>query len=94
MFVYNHDSFPLRLRQICNHPGLVQSILADEETGLDGMEGDADLVSAMEGLELANSAGGGREVGTANSLHFILVALCELPLVTGGCHLEHGESCI
>ena len=36
----------LRLRQICNHPGLIQAILAKEEKEQEGLE-DADLVSAM-----------------------------------------------
>merc|ERR1719339_183877 len=42
----------LRLRQICNHPGLIKAILAEEEKEQEGLEGDADLVSAMEDLGL------------------------------------------
>lgn len=45
----------LRLRQICNHPGLIKSILAEEEKEADGLEGEADLVSVMEDLGLAGS---------------------------------------
>jgi len=42
----------LRLRQICNHPGLIKAILAEEEKEQEGLEGDADLISAMEDLGL------------------------------------------
>merc|ERR1719400_1618290 len=42
----------LRLRQICNHPGLIKPILAEEEKEQEGLEGDADLISAMEDLGL------------------------------------------
>merc|ERR1719193_292966 len=42
----------LRLRQICNHPGLIRAILAEEEKEQEGLEGEADLISAMEGLGL------------------------------------------
>merc|ERR1719402_654373 len=45
----------LRLRQICNHPGLIKAILAEEEKEQEGLEGDADLVSAMEDLGLEGS---------------------------------------
>ena len=50
----------LRLRQICNHVGLIKSILAEEEKEADGLEGDADLVSAMEDLGMEEK--GGQEV--------------------------------
>ena len=45
----------LRLRQICNHPGLIKAILAEDEKEQEGLEGDADLISAMEDLGLEGS---------------------------------------
>ena len=42
----------LRLRQICNHPGLIKAILAEEEKEQEGLEGEVDLISAMEDLGL------------------------------------------
>ena len=33
----------LRLRQICNHPGLIKAILAEDEKEQEGLEGDAEL---------------------------------------------------
>ena len=47
----------LRLRQICNHVGLIKSIIAEEEKEADGLEGDADLVSAMEDLGMEDRGG-------------------------------------
>ena len=52
----------LRLRQICNHPGLIKSILAEEEKEQEGLEGDADLVSAMEDLGLEGKGQGVKKV--------------------------------
>ena len=46
----------LRLRQICNHPGLIQSMLDTETKQSEGIEDqdgeDMDLISAMEDINL------------------------------------------
>ena len=51
------DNFCSRLRQICNHPCLIKAILADDEKEHDGLEGDADLISAMEDLKVEGGEG-------------------------------------
>ena len=42
----------LRLRQISCHPGLIESMLHPEEKEMEQLDGDLDLISAMEGMEL------------------------------------------
>ena len=51
------DCLCSRLRQICNHPCLVKSILAEDETEHDGLEGEVDLISAMEDLKVEGGQG-------------------------------------
>ena len=51
------DCLCSRLRQICNHPCLIKSILAEDEKEHDGLEGEADLISAMEDLKVEGGEG-------------------------------------
>ena len=53
--------------------GLIKSILAEEEKSLDGLKGEAGLVSAMEDLEWEDGSWGGKEVGTPYSFLIIIL---------------------